>query len=445
MNLPLENKPAAKAQAPQRNALQKSLADLRLSGYSPRTLLDIGANVGFFTAQFHSIFPDSKTTLVEPNPHCKESLEKLNCEIAPIAASNKNGSATLFLTDEVLQTTGASLYKELTPHFSDEHLVKCEVETARLDDYFKNKTFDFIKIDIQGSELDALKGGEKIVRQADYVLIELSMIEYNEGEPPIEQVAEMMRILGFRMKDILEYHRLPSVNDGNVIQIDVLYERLVPRASQHAFLAPYDDHKELLNFLQEKRACSPDFTVIDVGAAANPWSLNVIDATFDKNPCTVAKTHFTGNFNDRRDWQPILDYVAKHGKFSFSICSHTLEDIAMPAIALEMLPLIAESGYLATPSRFSEFLRHEGPYRGHIQHRWIFDATIEKIMLYPKLSFIEYMGYEKEKELMGDPNKKEFRAYWRKNINFDIINDDYMGPTPNAVVEMYAKLFSRLT
>jgi hypothetical protein len=254
-----------------------------------------------------------------------------------------------------------------------------------------------------------------------------------------------MRKLGFRVADILEYHRLPGFYDGNVIQIDALYERLVPRATQNNSLAPYDTHDELLAFLEAKRAAAPDFSVIDIGASANPWTAKVIDATFDKNPCTAAKLHFTGNFNDRKEWKPVLDYVEKNGKFSYSICSHTLEDIACPSIVLDMLPLVSERGYLATPSRFTEFLRHEGPYRGYIQHRWIFDTDMDKITLYPKLSFIEYMGYEKEEEFMGDPAKREFRVYWRKSIAHGILNEDYMGPNPQAVVNMYAKLFSRLT
>lgn len=428
------------------NGVERALEELLMTGYSPRSMLDIGANVGAFAARFRRFFPACKMILVEPNPHCVDYLKNFEYEVAQIAASNENGTGTLFLTNEVLQSTGASLYRELTPHFSDDHLIRTEVKKARLDDYFEGRTFDFIKLDVQGSELDALRGGERIFRQADYVLIELSMIEYNEGEPPVEAVVDCMREMGLRLVDIVEYHRLKDTFGDNVIQIDGLFERAVPRATQNSFLGPYEDHKRLLSYLAQKRAACSDFTVIDVGAAANPWTANVIDATFDMNPCSVAKTHFTGNFNDRRAWQPLLDYVEKNGKFSYSICSHTLEDIANPSVVLDMLPLISERGYIATPSRFTEFLRHEGPYRGYIQHRWIFDYDDQDVILYPKLSVIEYMGTNDahERSLMGDPSKKEFRSHWRKKISYRIINDDYMGPNPPAVVEMYAKLFSRL-
>jgi len=56
---------------------RSTLEGLRFQGYSPRTLLDVGAHVGSFTRGFLEVFPDCAPTLIEPNPFCQEELEKL--------------------------------------------------------------------------------------------------------------------------------------------------------------------------------------------------------------------------------------------------------------------------------------------------------------------------------------------------------------------------------
>ena len=66
--------------------------------------------------------------------------------------------------------------------------------------------------------------------------------------------------------------------------------------------------------------------------------------TVDMNEVQVAPLHFQGNFNDSRSWDPVLRHVARHGRFSYAICSHTLEDLAYPAMALEMLPDLSQRG-----------------------------------------------------------------------------------------------------
>jgi DUF971 family protein len=47
---------------------------LRLQGYTPRTMLDVGANVGIFTWSFLQVFPSCRPTMIEPNPYCEEDL-----------------------------------------------------------------------------------------------------------------------------------------------------------------------------------------------------------------------------------------------------------------------------------------------------------------------------------------------------------------------------------
>jgi FkbM family methyltransferase len=206
--------------------MNKDVLDgLRLQGYAPRTLLDVGAHIGTFTQQFLNVFPDCVPTLIEPNPFCRDELSKLAFEQHAVAASDEPGRAELFLTKEWLQSTGSSLYRENTPFFRDEVVVKHEVDKVRIDDLFRGRRFDFVKIDTQGAELDVLRGGQSVLRHADYILVEISLVEYNIGGARAEAVFSQLTAMGFHCTEVTEFHRLAGVQNGNLLQIDFLFER----------------------------------------------------------------------------------------------------------------------------------------------------------------------------------------------------------------------------
>jgi hypothetical protein len=55
-----------------------------------------------------------------------------------------------------------------------------------LDSVVQQKNFqmpDLIKIDVQGCELDILKGGINSINHAKYLIIELQHVQYNRGAP----------------------------------------------------------------------------------------------------------------------------------------------------------------------------------------------------------------------------------------------------------------------
>lgn len=184
---------------------------------------------------------------------------------------------------------------------------------------------------------------------------------------------------------------------------------------------------------------NPKFTIIDVGASANPWTAEVLDAIFDFKPIVFDKQFFSGNLNEYEAWLPVIAYAQKHGKFSYSVCSHTLEDIAYPMLALRMLPQIAEAGFISMPSHFREFKRDiEGPWRGFIHHRWIYSPGNNELLVAPKIPYIEFM----ENVPQCVPENEEFQIYWEKEIPFKILNDDYLGPNVGYVRQYYKDVFA---
>jgi len=56
---------------------------------------------------------------------------------------------------------------------------------------------DLIKMDVQGSELDILKGATETLKTVNHVILGLQMIEYNKGAPLHNEVIAYMSRLGF--------------------------------------------------------------------------------------------------------------------------------------------------------------------------------------------------------------------------------------------------------
>jgi hypothetical protein len=64
-----------------------------------------------------------------------------------------------------------------------------------------------------------------VLGQADYILVEVSLVEYNLGGAKAEAVFAQLAAMGFKCADVTEFHRLQGVQNGNLLQIDFLFER----------------------------------------------------------------------------------------------------------------------------------------------------------------------------------------------------------------------------
>ncbi len=256
--------------------IKDTLQALRTDGYAPRTMLDIGAHIGTFTRDFLAVFPDCVPTLIEPNPFCLADLSKLGFEQHAVAASNESGIAEMFLSREWLQSTGASLYRENTAFFRDEVIVKRQVEKARLDDLFGGRRFDFVKIDTQGSELDVILGGTEVLRQADYILVEVSLVEYNIGGARAEAVFATLADLDFHCAEVTDFHRLTGVHNGNLLQMDFLFERRNRFSKSGRSAAELDDMRNLAQSLYRDGRCEDALLLLNHLEILEPRHMEIL-------------------------------------------------------------------------------------------------------------------------------------------------------------------------
>jgi FkbM family methyltransferase len=196
---------------------------------NPKRVIDIGANKGEFSLPIKSKFPDCSIELVEANPLLEPLLQKTGLNYTIATLSDKKEVKSLFVEKENILATGASYYKENTDWYAAGKYFEIPTETQTLDylNLFESEKIDLIKIDCQGAELDIIKGGYKTCSRATWLLVEVSLVEYNLGAPKIEEVTDWITLTGFELRDILEYHRLPGIYSGNVFQMDLLFKNSV--------------------------------------------------------------------------------------------------------------------------------------------------------------------------------------------------------------------------
>lgn len=205
------------------------------------------------------------------------------------------------------------------------------------------------------------------------------------------------------------------------------------------------DRDEVLKSLRASKSSDPNYTVIDVGGSHTMWAKEFNPVVVDINAPGGSVKYFQGNINMPTVWNDILAYVEEHGKFNFCVCTHTLEDIANPRLAIEMMPRIADSGYIAVPSKYVELARDPGGpirpcFRGSIHHRWIYNYEDETIVAYPKVNLIEKLDILDEVAAKLTNDNYELQFHWEGDLLINFINDDYLGPSDTAVMGYYQNL-----
>ena len=200
------------------------LEEVRDMDINPNAILDIGAHTGQFHSWSKRVWPDVGVFMIEANPLHESHLDKLammNGDNYLIAAlGDEEREVTFYTRSDKPHTEGNSYYKEANYWDIPQLVQESKTKLKKLDNIFEDDaTFELIKIDTQGSELDILKGGKELVKRALAVVLEVSLIEYNEGAPSAEETINYMNKIGFEERMSIGEHY-----DGEtIVQKDILF------------------------------------------------------------------------------------------------------------------------------------------------------------------------------------------------------------------------------
>lgn len=184
-----------------------------------RSVLDVGAYRGEFARLIKELFPGSRIKCIEGDERQAPFL--LDFDVEFYLLSKKTKQIDFYTLPEDSCTTGSSIYRENTVYYQDPLVLK---KWAYALDDLNFPAFDFIKLDVQGSELDILKGGRKYLAKTKptYLLIETSIQQYNQGAPLAGEVISYLNKIGYRLQDIFD---VLYDQNNQLLQVDFLFER----------------------------------------------------------------------------------------------------------------------------------------------------------------------------------------------------------------------------
>jgi FkbM family methyltransferase len=162
--------------------------------------IDVGANVGGYSVRASRM--GSKVIAVEPDPDnyrvLKLNLELNQCidaHVLNIAAGRKEEVCDLYVGG----SCAPAGYSLLQPKRGGE--VRCSVNVKPLDvaipPLLNNEPVDLLKIDVEGVEVDVIKGAFGLLKQTRYIIIEV----IPGTKPKISEVLDLLKPLGFRLID----------------------------------------------------------------------------------------------------------------------------------------------------------------------------------------------------------------------------------------------------
>ncbi len=128
-------------------------------------VLDIGANIGWYTLNIAQNVPNGLIMAFEPVHSVYDYLKKnvilnniKNVKLYNIALSDKNEKMVFYYDPKLSASTSLKKLHE------NRKKIKITYNAKRIDDFFdKKSTIDFIKCDVEGGEIFTIKGGLKII------------------------------------------------------------------------------------------------------------------------------------------------------------------------------------------------------------------------------------------------------------------------------------------
>lgn len=163
------------------------------TGVNDPLILDCGANVGLVTLYMKSIFPDARIIAFEPDAESYAALES-NCQ--GLDAVQTIQSAVWIKNEELFFAPAGAVGGYLAHLAKRGNDRKVKVKAERLRDYLTEKV-EFLKLDIEGSEIDVLQDCSDRLR-----LVERMFVEFHSFEGMPQRFGTLLSIIeeaGFRV------------------------------------------------------------------------------------------------------------------------------------------------------------------------------------------------------------------------------------------------------
>ena len=195
----------------------------------PGSLIDVGANKGQFSLAFRAARPHAPIVAFEPLPDAARRFERMfgrdgRVLLHRLAIASEEGTASFHVADRSDSSSLLPPGPGQDAAFGVKGAETIEVVVKRLGscvDFASLPRPIMMKIDVQGAELEVLRGCDEL-EQIDYIYVELSFVELYEEQPLFGEVSAYLASRGFSLAGV--FNQVTSAAFGPT-QADLLFKR----------------------------------------------------------------------------------------------------------------------------------------------------------------------------------------------------------------------------
>jgi len=173
--------------------------------FQPRVIYDIGSCVLHWTKVAHRVWPKAKIIAFDGLRHVTFLHERHKHEVGEdrfdyhIDVLSHEDRLGVRWHENPLFPSGCSYYKEVGTNLYKNSHGRPRIARS-LDSVVSSRGFpkpDLVKIDVQGAEIDILRGGRGVMEDTKHLLVELQCVQYNEGAMMVDESIPVIEGLGW--------------------------------------------------------------------------------------------------------------------------------------------------------------------------------------------------------------------------------------------------------
>ena len=177
------------------------LALLKARGVDLHTIIDGGAAWGNWTREVQQVYPKATYLCIEPRLECKNALEALQGHVIVETALIGDCEREVEFHVHDLQS---SIYRNTrNEHYGALALQRMTTLDAIVADH--NLYPNYLKLDLQGGELEAIKGAQCLIEENHPIIqLELNLMRFYTGIPIAHEVIGYMASIGYVIFDFTD-------------------------------------------------------------------------------------------------------------------------------------------------------------------------------------------------------------------------------------------------
>ncbi|MEM7331444.1 MAG: FkbM family methyltransferase [Chloroflexota bacterium] len=200
-------------------SFSNAVAQLKKEIY-PQTIIDIGVAEG--TPDLYEQYPNHPYLLVEANPAYQPALEslqkQLNAIVETVFCGEKKGETAFNIYEDPRKSSSYEISRNLT--LKEQKTVPVETLDSLIEKHALTGPF-LLKIDVEGAEIDVIKGATQTLQACEAIIAEASILPKLKDGPEFADLVTTLHAKGFSVFDIAAGSN--HQQSGKLLQVDLIF------------------------------------------------------------------------------------------------------------------------------------------------------------------------------------------------------------------------------